>query len=119
LCVLMAGSVLFPLTIMVFAISASFGLSAVMLAVLGFAFVIQSATAQTLVQSIVPDSLRGRVMSVFSFSFFGTAPFASLLAGATAQAWGIRAGIGIGGVILLVFSLWVLHAAPALLRLES
>jgi len=117
--VLMAGSVLFPVAILLFALSDSFLLSSVMLAVLGFAFVTQAAISQTLMQSIVPDALRGRVMSVFSLTFFGTAPFASLFAGAMAQARGIPAGIGIGGGITLAFALWVLFAVPALVRLRD
>jgi MFS family permease len=117
--VLMVGSVLFPVAILVFALSDSFALSAVTLAVLGFAFVTQTAMAQTLVQCIVPNALRGRVLSVFSFAFFGTAPFASLFAGAVAQAWGIPAGVGIGGGITLAFSLLVLFAVPSLARLEA
>jgi MFS family permease len=117
--ILLAGSVLFPTAILVFALSRSFALSTVTLALLGFAFVTQTSMAQTLVQCIVPDALRGRVMSVFSYSFFGTAPFASLFAGAVAQAWGIPAGIGIGGGITLAFALLVLFAVPSLLRLES
>jgi MFS family permease len=117
--VLWAGSIMFPISILVFALSRSFALATGMLAVLGFAFVVQSAMAQTLLQSIVPDALRGRVMSVFSFSFFGTAPFASLFAGSVAQVWGIRAGVGLGGAITLVLSLLLLWAVPSLLRVEA
>jgi MFS family permease len=117
--VLVAGSILFPIATILFALSRSFALSTVVLAVLGFAFVIQTAISQTLLQSIVPDALRGRVLSVFSFSFFGTAPFASLFAGSVAQAWGIPAGIGIGGGITLVFSALLLWAVPSLVRVKA
>jgi hypothetical protein len=110
---------LFPIATILFALSRSFALSTVVLAVLGFAFVIQTAISQTLLQSIVPDALRGRVLSVFSFSFFGTAPFASLFAGSVAQALGIPAGIGIGGGITLVFSALLLWAVPSLVRVKA
>ncbi len=116
---LLAGSILFPVAILLFAFSRSFALSAAVLAVLGFTFVIMNAMAQCLLQHIVPDALRGRVMSVYAYSFFGTAPFASLFAGAVAQAWGIPAGIGIGGGITLAVTLLVLFAVPSLARLEA
>jgi MFS family permease len=117
--VLLVGSISFPTTIILFALSRSFAFSAMMLAVLAFAFVIQSAMAQTLLQAIVPDALRGRVMSVFSFAFFGTAPIASLFAGAVAHVWGIPVGVGLGGAITLVLSVCLLLAAPSLVRVEA
>jgi MFS family permease len=117
--VLLAGSILFPIAIIGFALSRSFALSAGMLAVLAFAFVTEMAMAQTLLQAIVPDALRGRVMSVFAFSFFGTAPFAALFAGAVAQGWGIPAGVGLGGAITLVLSILLLLAVPRLVRVEA
>jgi len=117
--VFLAGSILFPLAILFFALSRSFALSAIALALLGFAFVVQNAMAQCLLQHIVPDALRGRVMSLFAFSFFGTAPFASLFAGAVAQARGIPAGIGIGGGITLFFCVLVAVAVPSLAHLEG
>jgi MFS family permease len=75
------GSLLFPLALIGFALSRSFPLSLAFLALVGFAFISQNATSNTLVQAIVPDELRGRVMSVYSLLFFGTAPFGALLAG--------------------------------------
>jgi MFS family permease len=117
--VLVAASILFPVSILMFALSRSFALSAAVLAVLGFAFVMQSAMSQTLLQTIVPDALRGRVMSVFSLAFFGTAPFASLLAGAVAQAWGIPLGVALGGGITLALSLLLILAVPSLVHVEA
>jgi MFS family permease len=116
---LLMGSVVFPLGLLLFASSPSFGFSAACLMVIGFAFVIQNGMANTLIQIVVPDSLRGRVTSVFSLSFFGTAPFASLFAGAMAQALGIRVGLSVGAGLTLACALYVLLRVPALARLKG
>ena len=112
------GSLLFPTVLLLFAFSHSFALSLVALSIVGLAFVSQNATSNTLIQSIVPDNLRGRVMAVYSLMFFGTAPFGALQAGAIAQAFGPAAGVAVGAVITLVFAAGVFFAVPSLRRLE-
>ncbi|MGQ9494603.1 MAG: MFS transporter [Anaerolineae bacterium] len=114
---LMAGGVLFPATILLFTTSRSLLFSSACLVVIGLAFVITSATSNTLIQSLVPDALRGRVMAVFTLAFFGTMPFSSLLAGVLAQAFGAVASVTIGAVITLSFALFVFFAVPSLRRL--
>ncbi len=92
--------------------------SLVMLLVTGWGAMVQNATANTLVQSIVPDQLRGRVMSVYSLVFFGSMPFGSLQMGALAQALGPSMGIAIGAGMALLFSLFILIAVPKVRQLE-
>jgi MFS family permease len=116
---LTAGSLLFPTAVLLFAFSRSFLLSLGCLVVIGLAFVTQNATINTLIQSVVPDSLRGRVMAVFSLAFLGTAPFAALQAGVLAQALGPGMGVAIGAGIALAFGLGVLFTVPTLRRLEG
>jgi len=116
---LTAGSLVFPATLLFFAFSRSFWISAALLSVVGLAFVTQNATCNTLIQSIVPDSLRGRVMAVYMLMFFGTAPFGALQAGAVAQALGPAAGVAVGAGITLTFALVILFAAPFLRRVEA
>jgi MFS family permease len=116
---LTAGSLVFPATLLFFAFSHSFWISAALLSVVGLAFVAQNATCNTLIQSIVPDSLRGRVMAVYMLMFFGTAPFGALQAGAVAQALGPAAGVAVGAGITLAFALVILFAAPFLRRVEA
>jgi MFS family permease len=113
---LAAGSFLFPLGLLSFAFSRSFSLSLVCLALVGFGFVSQNATSNTLVQGIVPDELRGRVMGVYSLMFFGTTPFGSLLAGSLAQAFGPTIGVIVGAGVTLVFALIVFIFVPSLRR---
>jgi len=60
---------------------------------------IEMGSSNTLIQSMVPDHLRGRVMSVYSMVFMGMAPFGSLLAGAAADRVGAPWTVAAGGVI--------------------
>jgi MFS family permease len=112
------GSFLFPLALIGFALSRSFPLSLAFLSLVGFAFISQNATANTLVQAIVPDELRGRVMSVYSLLFFGTAPFGSLLAGGVAQAFSPTLAVVAGALITLTFTLFIFVAVPSVRKLE-
>jgi MFS family permease len=69
----------------------------VLLAVCGFAGVSGIALCNTLIQQRVPDQMRGRVMSMYTFAFFAFIPFGNLIAGAVAERWGIVAALcGLG-----------------------
>jgi MFS family permease len=110
------GSLLFPIGLLGVAATKSYPLALFALGVAGFGFVSQNATSNTLIQSGVPDELRGRVMSVYSFMFFGTAPLGSLLAGALAQATGPSIAIAIGASICLAYALFIIGRAPVVRR---
>jgi len=88
----------------------------VLLFLVGLGFVNQNVQANTLVQSMAPDELRGRVTSVYSLMFFGTAPFGSLLAGAAAQKFGSSLAIGAAAIITLVFASGLIIFAPQVRR---
>lgn len=87
----------FSICLMLFAASRLFWLSAALLVPAGFFLIGQMASSNTLVQTIVPDHLRGRVMSVYSMMFIGMAPFGALLAGTIAHALGAPWTIALGG----------------------
>jgi MFS family permease len=114
-----AGSIVFPVASLVMAWSRSFPLSLASLGVIGLAFVLQNASINTLIQQMVPDELRGRVMAVYSLMFFGSTPFASLLAGSLAQTLGTQLGTAIGAGIALAFALGVFIFVPSLRNLEG
>ncbi len=116
---LMAGSLLFPTAVLGLAFSPYLPLSLLSLALAGFGFVIQNSTSNTLVQTIVPDRLRGRVMGVYTMTFFGTMPFMSLLAGGLAQWLGPSWATAFGASVSLAFALGVAVAVPALRREET
>ncbi len=112
------GNLFYPIALVALSFSRSLTLSLCILPMIGLGFVLQNATANTLVQSIVSDELRGRVMAVYTLMFFGTAPFGSLWAGTIAQLWGPTVAITISGGITLAFGLAVLFAVPSLRKLE-
>jgi MFS family permease len=89
------------LALELFAASRSFWLSAALLVPVGFATMVQMAGSNTLIQSMVPDTLRGRVMSVYSMMFMGMTPFGALLSGALADRIGAPATVAAGGAVCL------------------
>ena len=92
----------FGVSLVLFSLSRSFWLSAVLLLPVGFCMIIEMASSNTLIQSLVSDELRGRVMAVYSMMFMGMAPFGSLLAGALASHLGAPATVALGGVACIV-----------------
>jgi len=60
--------------------------------------VLQMASSNTILQTIVADDKRGRVMSFYSMAFMGTAPFGSLLSGGLTDLFGVKATLIIGGI---------------------
>jgi MFS family permease len=92
----------FGLGLVAFSFSRVFWLSAVILVPVGFSMMIEMGSSNTLIQSMVPDNLRGRVMSVYSMMFMGMAPIGSLLAGAAAGHIGAPWTVAIGGIVCAI-----------------
>lgn len=92
----------FGLALLAFSFSRTLWLSAVLLVPAGFCMMIQMASSNTLIQSMVPDRLRGRVMSVYAMTFMGMAPMGALLAGSLAHKLGAPMTVGLGGVVAIV-----------------
>lgn len=94
-----------------FSASRQLWLSAAILVPVGFSMIVQMGSSNTLIQSMVPDHLRGRVMSVYSMMFMGMAPIGALLAGAAAQKFGAPATVAAGGAISMAaatgFRIWL------------
>ncbi len=88
----------FGVSLILFAISRRFWLSAAMLVPIGFCMMLQMACTNTLIQSMVPERLRGRVMAVYSMMFMGMAPIGALLAGVAAGHIGAPLTVSIGAV---------------------
>lgn len=91
----------FGASLILFSLSRSFWLSAALLIPVGYAMMIEMAASNTLIQAIVPDSLRGRVMAVYSMMFMGMAPIGALIAGSLAQRLGAPRTVMIGGSICI------------------
>jgi len=92
----------FGASLILFSLSRSFWLSVVLLLPVGFSMIVQMASSNTLIQAMVPDKLRGRVMAVYSMMFMGMAPFGALLAGVFAQRFGAPTTVAVGGAVCLV-----------------
>ena len=112
------GSLVFPVAMLCFAFSRSYVFSLLALCFTGFGFVSQNAMSNTLVQSLVPDNLRGRVMGVYSLTFFGTVPFGALLTGVLAQAFSPTVSLAFGASVTLLFALAVFIMVPSLRQMR-
>jgi MFS family permease len=91
------SNAVFGLSLMLFALSRSFWLSAIALVPVGASMIIVLASSNTLLQSMVPDGLRGRVMALYSMVFMGSAPAGALAAGLLADHIGAPAAVALGG----------------------
>jgi MFS family permease len=102
---IMYASTGFGSSLILFSLSRSLPLSIALLLPAGFCMLIQMASSNTLIQTMVPDDLRGRVMSVYSMMFMGMAPFGALLAGAIAHRLGAPPTVALGGAACIAGSL--------------
>jgi MFS family permease len=89
-----------------FSQSHSFWLSLFLLLASGFGMMMQMASSNTILQTIVPDESRGRVMSYYTMAFVGMAPFGSLLAGGLANRIGAPTTILISGMCCVAGAFW-------------
>ncbi len=88
-----------------FSISPWFSLALAIMPVIGYSVMRQMASANTLIQTSIPDQYRGRIMALYSMTVVGLGPFGSLAAGAMAHAAGARATVIAGGCLALAAAL--------------
>jgi MFS family permease len=89
---------IFGMGLIGFSLSRILWLSLLLMFIAGFGIMVQVASSNTLLQTIVDDNMRGRVMSFFAVSFMGMAPFGSLLAGSLAGMMGVANTLMLGGI---------------------
>ncbi len=108
---ILIGGIVFGAAQMVFAISQSYLLSLLLVALVGCTQIIFSAASNALLQTVTPSSLRGRIMSVYLIVFAGTTPIGNLFIGALAHNFGPMTAILVGGALSLLAALagWVLR----------
>ena len=104
----------FGFSLILFSSSRIFWLSTILLVPVGFAMMVQMASSNTLIQAMVPDKLRGRVMSVYSMMFMGMAPLGALSAGALAHRLGAPWTVATGGVVCIAAAIWFGRHMPSL-----
>jgi MFS family permease len=95
----------FGFSLLLFASSTSLWLSVAALVPAGFCMMLQMASSNTLIQAMVPDALRGRVMAIYSMMFMGMAPFGALWAGMAADRIGAPATVAGGGLVCIAGAL--------------
>jgi MFS family permease len=97
-----------------FALSRDFWLSAALLVPVGFCMMSEMASSNTLIQSLTPDAMRGRVMSLYTMMFMGMAPLGALFAGLLATRIGAPATVAAGGLVCLAGALVFARQLPTL-----
>jgi len=103
---------IFGLGLILFSLSTNFILSLFLLFITGFGMLMQMTSSNTILQTIVDDDKRGRVMSFYTMAFMGTAPFGSLLAGALASKVGAPNTLLIGGVCCILGAIIFMRKLP-------
>lgn len=98
--------------LILFALSHTLWLSLVLMAFVGFGLMQSAAVCNTIVQTLVPEDKRARVMGYYTMAFFGAAPFGSLLAGALAHRIGAPHTVVLTGSFCVAGSLWFTFELP-------
>jgi MFS family permease len=114
--VIVVGGGLFGLGLIAFSYSRSLWLSLILLVFTGGGMMVQMASSNTLLQTLVDERMRGRVMSFYTMAFFGMAPLGSLCAGLLGDRFGAPTAVRVGGVATLVGVLIFLRKLPNLRR---
>jgi MFS family permease len=116
--ILLVSSLAFPLLLLLFAWCTSWWLSLALLFAIGFCFVAQSAPANAVLQSVVPDHLRGRVLAIYVSLFLGLMRVGSLLIGLLADRTSPQAAVSTAGFLALALSGAVLWRYPEVRRVR-
>ncbi|MEP6707795.1 MAG: MFS transporter [Pyrinomonadaceae bacterium] len=99
----LGGAFTFGVCLIGFALSTKLAVSLVFLFSMGCAIVLSVAVINTLLQQLVTNEMRGRVMSMFMLSFIGAMPIGNLIAGAVSQRFGVPHTLAAGGLVITIF----------------
>jgi MFS family permease len=111
------ASGLFGAGLVVFSLVHVFWLSLIVLVFVGFGMMVQMASSNTILQTIVEDDKRGRIMSMYTMAFQGMMPFGSLIAGTLASRVGVPETLFLGGLVCIIASAVFTSRLPALRKL--
>jgi len=112
--IIMWASAVFGIGLVIFSMTTTLWAAFLVLAVAGCGFMIHLAATNTVLQTIVEERLRGRVMSFYTMAFFGTVPIGSLLGGLMADRYGPTKTVLASGVVCLAGSAWFAYKLPAI-----
>jgi MFS family permease len=111
---IVVATIAFGVGLMAFSQSRLLWLSMLLLSVVGGGMMVETASTNTILQTIVDEHMRGRVMSFYTMAFLGTAPLGSLLAGVLADRIGAPMTILLGGVACVGAGIWFALRLPLL-----
>ena len=112
--IIMWASAVFGVGLVLFSLTTSLWPAFLVLAIAGCGFMIHLAATNTILQTIVEERLRGRVMAFYTMAFFGTVPIGSLLGGIMADRYGATRTVLVSGIICLGGSAWFAYKLPAI-----
>jgi MFS family permease len=110
------AGMMFGISLIAFSFSTNVWLSMALLVVLGFCLIVQLAACNTILQTIVDESMRGRVMSLYTVAFLGMNPLGSLLAGGMASWIGVPHTLQVGGTFSVLAAVLFALSLPAIRR---
>ena len=112
--VILVNTIVFGAGLIGFALSRWLWVSLVFMTIAGFGMMVTMASTNTVIQTIVDEEKRGRVMSFYTMSFLGTAPFGSLLAGWLSTRIGAPETVMLSGVLCIATAVWFARELPAI-----
>jgi MFS family permease len=111
------GMFLFAFSLIAFSCAHVLPLSLIFVAMAGGAMILNMAACNTIIQTIVEDNKRGRVMSMYVMAFMGAAPLGSLFAGYVANVFGAPVAVFIGGMLTLIGGIIFARRLPEIRRI--
>ncbi|MCX6047532.1 MAG: MFS transporter [Chloroflexi bacterium] len=111
------SSLLFPLVLAAFAINHNYPAAMVLALLLGLGFMLTFTLINTLLQTRLADEMRGRVLSLYTLTFYGFTPFGNLLIGSLSERLGLSTAITASAVASLALSAFVILSTKELRRL--
>jgi MFS family permease len=112
--VIVLGATGFGATLVAFSMAHSLALALLVLPLVGGTLLVATSGCNTILQTILPEALRGRVMALYTTAFLGTAPLGALLSGALAARIGTGPTIALSGLGCALAGLWFARALPPL-----
>ena len=115
----LVGLALFGTALVAFALNRVFEVAVLINAAAGFGMILYAASTNTLIQLTVAEEFRGRVMSLYTLMFVGTAPAGSFVLGAVAERFGAPVATMVSGVVCAIGATWVFFRLRTLARQEA
>ena len=106
------ASFMLGITLILFGLSHTLWISLLLMVFVGFGLIQNASVSNTIVQSLVPEDKRARVMGYYTMAFFGSAPFGSLMAGTLAEHIGAPRTVMLTGAICIVGAMWFTLELP-------